>query len=145
MIAHLDPEIWGPHFWGFLHTVAMTYPKHPNAITKKKYYDFVQSIPLFIPVEQMSTDFSKLLEQYPVTPYLDNKESFIRWMWYIHNKVNVVDSDDSDQELDGKQIAQIAQIAQIEEVKEEVKEVVKEATKEKQVKPRKKKVIIEAV
>ena len=88
MIAHLDPEIWGPHFWGFLHTVAMTYPKHPNAITKKKYYDFVQSIPLFIPVEQMSTDFSKLLEQYPVTPYLDNKESFIRWMWYIHNKVN---------------------------------------------------------
>ena len=88
MIAHLDPEIWGPHFWGFLHTVAMTYPKHPNAITKKKYYDFVQSIPLFIPVEQMSTDFTKLLEQYPVTPYLDNKESFIRWMWYIHNKVN---------------------------------------------------------
>lgn len=53
-----------------------------------------------------------------------------------HSKVNVVDSDDSEQELDGKQIAQI------EEVKEEVKEVVKEATKEKQVKPRKKKVII---
>jgi hypothetical protein len=88
MIAHLDPDIWGPQFWGFLHTSAMTYPKHPNAITKKKYYDLIQSIPQFIPVEQMSSDFARLLEQYPVTPYLDNKESLVRWTWYIHNKVN---------------------------------------------------------
>jgi hypothetical protein len=88
MIAHLDPEIWGPQFWGFLHTAAMTYPNHPNAITKKKYYDLIQSVPQFIPVEQMSSDFSRLLEQYPVTPYLDNKESLVRWTWYIHNKVN---------------------------------------------------------
>jgi len=48
----------------------------------------IQSIPQFIPVEKMSSDFSKLLEQYPVTPYLDNKESLVRWTWYIHNKVN---------------------------------------------------------
>jgi hypothetical protein len=66
----------------------MSYPIHPNAVTKKKYYDFVQNIPLFIPVESMAGEFSKLLDQYPVQPYLDNKESFIRWMWFIHNKIN---------------------------------------------------------
>ena len=66
----------------------MSYPLHPNAVTKKKYYDFVQNIPLFIPVESMAGEFSKLLDQYPVQPYLDNKESFIRWMWFIHNKIN---------------------------------------------------------
>jgi hypothetical protein len=86
--AYLDPKIWGPHYWFFLHTIAMSYPVHPNAVTKKKYYDFVQNIPLFIPVESMSGEFSKLLDQYPVQPYLDNKESFIRWMWFIHNKIN---------------------------------------------------------
>ena len=32
---YLDPKIWGPHYWFFLHTVAMTYPHHPNAVTKK--------------------------------------------------------------------------------------------------------------
>ena len=87
-MCDLDPKIWGPHYWFFLHTISMSYPVHPNAVTKKKYYDFVQNIPLFIPVESMAGEFSKLLDQYPVQPYLDNKESFIRWMWFIHNKIN---------------------------------------------------------
>ena len=87
-MSKLDPKIWGPHYWFFIHTIAMSYPKSPNAVTKKKYYDFVQNIPLFIPVESMAGEFSKLLDQYPVQPYLDNKESFIRWMWFIHNKIN---------------------------------------------------------
>jgi len=87
-MTNLDPKIWGPHYWFFLHTIAMSYPIHPNAVTKKKYYDFVQNIPLFIPVESMAGDFSKLLDEYPVQPYLDNRESFIRWMWFIHNKIN---------------------------------------------------------
>jgi hypothetical protein len=87
-MTNLDPKIWGPHYWFFLHTISMSYPLHPNAVTKKKYYDFVQNIPLFIPVESIAGEFSKLLDQYPVQPYLDNKESFIRWMWFIHNKIN---------------------------------------------------------
>jgi FAD-linked sulfhydryl oxidase len=87
-MTNLDPKVWGPHYWFFLHTVAMTYPHHPNAVTKKKYYDFVQNIPLFIPIEAMAHDFSKLLDQYPISSYLDNRESFIRWLWFIHNKIN---------------------------------------------------------
>ena len=85
---YLDPKIWGPHYWFFLHTVAMTYPHHPNAVTKKKYYEFVQNLPLFIPVEQISKEFEKLIDLYPITPYLDNRDSFIRWMHFIHNKIN---------------------------------------------------------
>ena len=84
----LDPKIWGPHYWFFLHTIAMSYPKFPNAVTKKKYYEFIQNIPLFIPVEQIAGEFSKLLDQYPVQPYLDNRESIVRWTWFIHNKIN---------------------------------------------------------
>jgi len=87
-MTNLDPKVWGPHYWFFLHTISMSYPIHPNGVTKKKYYDFVQNIPLFIPVESMASEFSKLLDQYPVQPYLDNKESFVRWMWFIHNKIN---------------------------------------------------------
>ena len=86
--VYLDPKIWGPHYWFFLHTVAMTYPHHPNAVTKKKYYEFIQNLPLFIPVEEISTQFSKLIDAYPITPYLDNRDSFLRWMHFIHNKIN---------------------------------------------------------
>lgn len=84
----LDPAVWGPHFWFFLHTMAMSYPHHPNAITKKKYYEFIQNLPLFLPVEAIGSDFVKLLDLYPVTAYLDNRESLIKWMHFIHNKIN---------------------------------------------------------
>ena len=86
--AGLDPTIWGPHYWFFLHTIAMTYPIRPNDVTKKKYYEFIQNLPLFIPVEAMGNEFSKLLEQYPIITYLDSRDSFIRWMHFIHNKIN---------------------------------------------------------
>jgi hypothetical protein len=84
----LDSNVWGPHMWFFLHTSSMIYPLHPNAVTKKKYYDFFQNLPLFIPIESMASDFSHLLNEYPITPYLDNRESLIRWVWFIHNKIN---------------------------------------------------------
>ena len=87
-MTYLDPKIWGPHYWFFIHTVAMTYPIRPNAVTKKKYYEFIQNLPLFIPVESMSGEFSKLIDKYPVAPYLDNRESLIRWTHFIHNKIN---------------------------------------------------------
>jgi hypothetical protein len=86
--TYLDPKVWGPHYWFFLHTLAMTYPHHPNTITKKKYYEFIQNLPLFLPVEQISGEFSKLIEKYPITPYLDNRDSFVRWMHFMHNKIN---------------------------------------------------------
>jgi hypothetical protein len=88
MVTYLDPKVWGPHYWFFLHTLAMTYPHHPNSVTKKKYYEFIQNLPLFLPVEEISGEFTKLIEKYPITPYLDNRDSFVRWMHFIHNKIN---------------------------------------------------------
>jgi len=84
----LDPKVWGPHYWFMLHTIAMSYPNYPNTVTKKKYYEFIQNLPMFLPIESIATDFSKLLDFYPVTPYLDSKDAFIRWMHFIHNKIN---------------------------------------------------------
>jgi hypothetical protein len=84
----IEPTIWGPHYWYFLHTIAFCYPLHPNTITKKKYYEFIHNLYLFIPNKNISNNFSQLLEKYPVTPYLDNRESFVRWIHFIHNKIN---------------------------------------------------------
>ena len=83
-----DSKIWGPSMWFFLHTSAMCYPIRPSEVTKKKFYDFFQNLHLFIPVEPMGSYFSKLLDEYPISPYLDNRESLIRWVWFIHNKIN---------------------------------------------------------
>jgi FAD-linked sulfhydryl oxidase len=83
-----EPSVWGPHYWFFLHTVAHSYPENPNEVTKRKYYDLIHNMPLFIPIAEMGNKFSNMLDKYPVTPYLDSKESFIRWVHFIHNKFN---------------------------------------------------------
>jgi len=84
----IEPTTWGPHFWYFIHTIALCYPNNPSTITKRKYYEFIHNLPLFIPTENISKYFSGLLDKYPVTPYLDNKDSFVKWTIFIHNKVN---------------------------------------------------------
>lgn len=85
----LDSKVWGPHYWFVLQSMGLTYPLNPNAVTKKKYYDFIQNIPLFLPDLELGNEFSKLLDKYPVTPYLDSRQSFTKWIYFIHNRINM--------------------------------------------------------
>ena len=84
----LNPDIWFPHIWFLLYTVAHSYPEFPNAVTKRKYYDFILNFPLYIPHKEMQKVFIRTLDAFPVTPYLDNKDSFTYWVHFINNKVN---------------------------------------------------------
>lgn len=87
---NFDPSIWGPHYWFFLHTISLMYPDHPNDITRKKYYDFIQNLPTFIPNDQLSKTFEKLLDKYPLSPYLDSKSNLVKWIHFIHNEINIL-------------------------------------------------------
>jgi hypothetical protein len=84
----MDPKVWGPHYWFFLHSVAHHYPKIPNATTKKVHYRLIQNFPEFIPHRDVASNFAKMLARYPVTPYLDSRTHFVRWVHFIHNKIN---------------------------------------------------------
>ena len=85
-----EPTVWGPHFWFFIMTIALSYPESPNSVTKRKYYDFILNLPIFIPNAEIGNKFSGLLDKYPVSPYLDTRESFVKWVHFIHNKVNLM-------------------------------------------------------
>jgi len=84
-----DPEVWGPHYWFFLMTIAISYPLKANEVTRKKYYDFISNLPLFVPHPQIGNKFSDLLDKYPVSPYLEGKDAFLKWVNFIHNKINI--------------------------------------------------------
>lgn len=84
----LNPDIWYPHIWFFLYSVAHCYPKYPNDVSKRKYYDFIQNFPLYIPHSEHQKLFIRVLDAFPVTPYLDNKDSFTYWVHFINNKIN---------------------------------------------------------
>ncbi len=61
-----DAIVWGPHYWFFIYTLAISYPKKANSVLKKKYYDFIQNLPIFIPIADIGNSFSRLLYKYPV-------------------------------------------------------------------------------
>jgi hypothetical protein len=85
---NLDPAVWGPHYWFFLHTIAISYPNNPNAIVKKQYYELIQNLPMFLPCSKTAKYFAQILNKYPIEPYLNNRESLVRWMHFVHNKIN---------------------------------------------------------
>ena len=62
-ISQLDPSIWGPPYWFVLHSIALTYPANPNEVIRKKYYNFIQNLPLFLPVHQIGNTFAEILEK----------------------------------------------------------------------------------
>ena len=84
----MNSEIWGPHYWFVIHTIAITYPIKPNALQKKSHYKFIQDLPSFLPDKKSSRNFTELLQIYPVLPYLDSRKDFIKWTHFIHNIVN---------------------------------------------------------
>lgn len=84
----MNPEIWGPHYWFVIHSIAFNYPNNPNALQKKDHYKFIQSLPEFIPDKKSSKNFAELLKLYSVVPYLDSRKDFVKWTHFIHNRVN---------------------------------------------------------
>jgi hypothetical protein len=84
------PEVWGKHFWFFIHTLTFFYPDHPNDAMKKKHYDFIHNLPFFIPHDESAANFTKFLDEFPLSSFLDSKKDFIKWGHFIHNKINIM-------------------------------------------------------
>ncbi len=86
---HLNSEVWVPHLQFLLQTISVMYPINPNDVCKKKYYDMINNLPVFFPQKPIGKYFTKLLDQYPLSPYLKSRESFMRWVHFINNKINI--------------------------------------------------------
>lgn len=86
----LNPYVWFPHFKFILQTISVHYPHKPNEVTKKKYYEFINNLPVLLPMKPLGKTFTIMLNKYPVTPYLDSRMSFMKWCHYIINKINEI-------------------------------------------------------
>jgi len=85
----MNPEIWGPHAWFFLHTITLSYPENPSETDKKQMYDFFMSLSNIIPCLNCMKHFKAHLNKYPITPFLDNRQLLVSWLVMLHNMVNV--------------------------------------------------------
>jgi hypothetical protein len=85
----MDPNIWGPSGWLFLHTITLMYPENPNPIEQKQYYDLFHSLQYTLPCPSCREHYSESLKKFPIK--LNTREELVEWLVMIHNQVNISD------------------------------------------------------
>ena len=84
----MQPEIWGPSAWTFLHTITLNYPTNPNDEDKSNHKLFFNNLKNIIPCEKCAIHYEENLKKYPLDPALESKELLVKWLIDIHNEVN---------------------------------------------------------
>ena len=82
-------SIWGPPLWFSLHMTSFNYPVEPTKEHKQQYYAYFTSLKWTLPCKYCRDNYAKNLEGLPLDKNaLKNRETFSRWLYDIHNKVN---------------------------------------------------------
>ena len=88
----MEPEVWGPHAWQFLHSITLSYPDNPTLEDKNNHAQFFNSIQNILPCQKCKDHYTQNLHILPIEQHLDNKESLFRWSIDLHNRVNVINN-----------------------------------------------------
>lgn len=90
----MDPKIWGPPGWIFLHFITFGYPDNPTEEDKQNYKNFFINIKNVLPCQKCRDNYEDHLKKYPLNDQiLSNKTQFIKWFIDIHNEVNKITND----------------------------------------------------
>ena len=84
----IGPNIWGPHGWKFMHYVSLGYPQEPTENDKRYYKDFYTSLQNVLPCETCQGNYIKNLSELPIDNALQSRDSLVKWVIDVHNKVN---------------------------------------------------------
>ena len=82
----MDPLIWGPGAWTFLHSVTLNYPKRPTYLDKLRFSQFFNNLQYALPCPTCSYHYQQNLKKYPIQ--LDSRDKLVAWLVKIHNEVN---------------------------------------------------------
>ena len=86
----MNPEIWGPSAWKFLHNVTFNYPIKPSQYDMETAIVFFKSLGDMLPCETCTTHYFRHLKKYPIELYVNSRISLVKWLINIHNEVNLI-------------------------------------------------------
>ena len=84
----MNQNIWGPHYWFFLHTISFNYPVKPTQKDKENYKTFFYSLQHILPCSVCKKHLKRNLREYPIR--LNSRKDFVEWLIDIHNEVNAL-------------------------------------------------------
>lgn len=82
----MDPNVWGPGAWTFLHSVTLNYPKKPNYLDKQRYSQFFHNLQFVLPCPICQEHYQSNVRNNPIK--LDSRDELVAWLVDIHNQVN---------------------------------------------------------
>lgn len=83
--------VWGPGVWHFLHTMSFNYPMSPTAEQKKQYRDFILQLKYVLPCGKCRKNLTNNLKKMPLRDEdLENRETFSRYLYNLHETVNTM-------------------------------------------------------
>ena len=81
----MDTRYWGPSGWIFLHQISFAY----NPATQKPAVRLLfEMLPFVLPCKFCRASLTEYMEEDPLEPALQSKETLSHWLWRIHNQVN---------------------------------------------------------
>jgi hypothetical protein len=89
---NLDSDKWGPKAWETLHSITFGYPNNPTPEQQKKYKMFFTLLKDVLPCCSCRENFENHLRMPSLElndKRLQNKDSLTRWLFEMHNHVNV--------------------------------------------------------
>jgi len=85
----VDPEVWGPSAWKFLHTITFNYPNCPSKNDKDRFKNLFNLLEFVLPCDKCKDNFVDHIKKRPLTDkILCSKRDFIKWLIDVHNDVN---------------------------------------------------------
>jgi hypothetical protein len=89
----LITKIWGPAVWESLHCIAFGYPTDPTDEQRHKYKEFFTNLMNVLPCKFCRDSYKDFITKEETTILkdcdMDNRESLTRWLYKIHNRVNL--------------------------------------------------------
>ena len=88
---NIDPRVWGPSGWEFLHYITLAYPDNPTEIDKENAKIFFPLVGKMLPCQICRSNFASHLKKFPLDDQvLENRYNLVNWLINIHNEVNRV-------------------------------------------------------
>lgn len=85
----MSPAVWGPIFWTTMHIASLGYSDTPTQEESLHAIQFYESLQNMIPCPICKEHYRLCLEKMPVRNAVASRKTLIRWVFNIHNNVNV--------------------------------------------------------
>ena len=90
-MININPTLWGPHLWKFMHYLTLSYPDNPTENDINKYRHFFTMIGEYLPCEKCRIHYKEhtLSNKHPLTnEALSSRDNLVYWLFSLHNTVN---------------------------------------------------------